>query len=46
LKNTRVAVDGQVWLKKLNVNEPFQIAMGGTPLTLMQAVQEELAAFK
>eukprot|EP01102_Stenamoeba_stenopodia_P007359 TRINITY_DN2064_c0_g2_i1.p1 TRINITY_DN2064_c0_g2~~TRINITY_DN2064_c0_g2_i1.p1 ORF type:complete len:722 (+),score=142.70 TRINITY_DN2064_c0_g2_i1:172-2337(+) len=45
LKNTRVAVDGQVWLKKLNVNEPFQIAMGGTPMTLMHAVQEDLAAY-
>eukprot|EP01006_Ploeotia_vitrea_P042150 TRINITY_DN66608_c10_g1_i2.p1 TRINITY_DN66608_c10_g1~~TRINITY_DN66608_c10_g1_i2.p1 ORF type:complete len:825 (-),score=29.71 TRINITY_DN66608_c10_g1_i2:68-2485(-) len=47
LKDTTLCVDGHHWLKGLNnIDEPWHMAMGGLPLGLTAAVDEELQKFK
>eukprot|EP01059_Diplonema_ambulator_P009168 TRINITY_DN189_c6_g1_i1.p1 TRINITY_DN189_c6_g1~~TRINITY_DN189_c6_g1_i1.p1 ORF type:complete len:793 (+),score=324.47 TRINITY_DN189_c6_g1_i1:52-2430(+) len=48
LKGTRIAIDAHHWMKVLTpkISEPFQAVMGGVPLTMEKAIQQELAKFK
>lgn len=46
LAHTRLGIEGANWLKKLPVNEPFQVATGGAPLTLVHSLERELEKFK
>jgi hypothetical protein len=42
----RIGIEANVWMRRLNILEPFQVAMGGTPLTLQAALDEELSRFQ
>ncbi|ORZ10080.1 PIN domain-like protein [Absidia repens] len=46
LKGTRLGIDGNYWLRKILVKEPSLSAMGGTPFTLRQSIENELKHFK
>eukprot|EP00662_Eupelagonemidae_sp_cell21_P012483 gene12483-44504_t len=48
IQGTRVAIDAHNWMKVLTpkINEPFQAVMGGVPLTMGQAIWQELDKFK
>jgi hypothetical protein len=48
LQNTRIGIDGFFWLAKTltQANEPFQVAMGGIPLTFINKIDRELAKFR
>lgn len=38
LKGTRLAIDGHFWIRNLQFNEPYQMAMGGVPLGLQTGI--------
>mmetsp|Transcript_48798 Transcript_48798/g.86922 ORF Transcript_48798/g.86922 Transcript_48798/m.86922 type:complete len:843 (-) Transcript_48798:1336-3864(-) len=42
LKGARLAIDAQNWVKLLQFNEPYHMAMGGIPLSLETVVDEEI----
>ncbi|EGC37142.1 hypothetical protein DICPUDRAFT_94141 [Dictyostelium purpureum] len=46
LNDYRIGIEAMPWLLKLPVQEPFQITMGGLPLTLADTLQKELDKFK
>jgi hypothetical protein len=46
LENARIGIEGSQWVRNLPLSEPFQIAMGGVPLTLQSIVSRELDNFK
>ncbi len=46
LANTRLGVEGTMWLKNLPTDEPFQLATGGVPLTMLSTIDAELAKFR
>ncbi|EFA78219.1 5'3'-exonuclease N- and I-domain-containing protein [Heterostelium album PN500] len=47
LNDYRIGIDAMHWcLPKLQLKEPFQITMGGAPLTLYNVIQSELDKFK
>ena len=49
LKDTRLGIDGAHWLRKLlqtSAKEPAIAALGGTPIGLKNAIEEELQLFK
>eukprot|EP01060_Flectonema_neradi_P035874 TRINITY_DN6715_c0_g1_i4.p1 TRINITY_DN6715_c0_g1~~TRINITY_DN6715_c0_g1_i4.p1 ORF type:complete len:730 (+),score=63.20 TRINITY_DN6715_c0_g1_i4:40-2229(+) len=48
LRGSRIAIDGQYWLKILapKIDEPFLAAIGGIPLTMGNVVRNELRKFK
>jgi hypothetical protein len=46
LRGMRIGVEGFNWLKTLQVREPFQLAMGGIPLTLVAILANELEGFR
>jgi hypothetical protein len=46
LAHTRLGIEGTNWLKKITINEPFQVATGGAPLTLVHTLETELDKFK
>ncbi|GAM19214.1 hypothetical protein SAMD00019534_023890, partial [Acytostelium subglobosum LB1] len=47
LDGNRIGIEASHWgLLKLHGKEPFQIAMGGAPLTLYTSIQTELDKFK
>jgi hypothetical protein len=45
LQGQRIGVDGQVWLKKLQLQEPFHVAIGGTPASMNALIKAELKKF-
>eukprot|EP00026_Physarum_polycephalum_P002709 Phypoly_transcript_02717.p1 GENE.Phypoly_transcript_02717~~Phypoly_transcript_02717.p1 ORF type:complete len:741 (+),score=127.90 Phypoly_transcript_02717:53-2275(+) len=45
LNTQRIGVDGQVWMKKLPLQEPFHVAIGGTPQSINTLIQHELQKF-
>jgi hypothetical protein len=46
LENARVGVEGNQWVRNLPLSEPFQVATGGVPLTLLSIISMELEKFK
>lgn len=46
LENARIGIEGNQWVRNLPLSEPFQIAMGGVPLTLQSVISRELDHFK
>ncbi|RUO95864.1 hypothetical protein BC936DRAFT_143058 [Jimgerdemannia flammicorona] len=49
LKDTRLGIEGNHWLRKLlqnHVKEPAVVAMGGIPLGLRAAIERELDLLK
>ncbi|EGG18458.1 5'3'-exonuclease N- and I-domain-containing protein [Cavenderia fasciculata] len=46
LNENRVGIDAIQWLLKLHLKEPFQTTMGGSPLTMITVIQEELEKIK
>ncbi|KAK5584228.1 hypothetical protein RB653_005836 [Dictyostelium firmibasis] len=46
LSDYRIGIEAKPWLLKLPVQEPFQITMGGLPLTLVDTLEKELNKFK
>ncbi|KAI8374335.1 PIN domain-like protein [Radiomyces spectabilis] len=46
LKDTRLGIEGNYWLRKVLAKEPAVTAMGGTPLGLRQSIEKELEYYK
>lgn len=46
LKDTRLGIEGNHWLRKILAKEPAVAAMGGTPLKLVESIEREINAFK
>lgn len=48
LKDSRLGVDGNVWLKRIaqNASELFLAGIGGTPSGIRKAIEKELEGFK
>ncbi|KAG0166946.1 hypothetical protein DFQ30_006536, partial [Apophysomyces sp. BC1015] len=46
LKDVRLGIEGNYWLRKVLAKEPVVVAMGGTPLNLRQSIEREIMAFK
>ncbi|KAJ1956786.1 hypothetical protein IWQ62_005227 [Dispira parvispora] len=49
LNDVRVGIDGNYWLRRLvqnTLHEAYSVAMGGLPLPLKTAIEQELAQFK
>lgn len=46
LKDTRLGIDGNYWLRKIVSKENAVTAMGGLPLKLQESIEKELQGFK
>jgi hypothetical protein len=48
LKDHRIGIDGNVWLKKITqaVSEQYQAGIGGIPSGMRKAIEKELEGFK
>ncbi|KAG2214324.1 hypothetical protein INT47_000880 [Mucor saturninus] len=46
LKETRLGIDGNYWLRKVLAKENAVTAMGGLPLRLVETLEKELEGFK
>ncbi|CDH60807.1 xpg i-region protein [Lichtheimia corymbifera JMRC:FSU:9682] len=46
LKDTRLGIEGNYWLRKILGKDPAVTAMGGIPLKLKDTVENEIKAFK
>ncbi|KAL7309521.1 hypothetical protein PS15m_010389 [Mucor circinelloides] len=46
LKDTRLGIDGNYWLRKIVLKENTVAAMGGLPLRLTASIEKELEGFK
>jgi hypothetical protein len=46
LKDTRIGIEGNDWLRKIVPKEPTVTAMGGLPLRLRESIEKELKQFK
>ena len=46
LKDTRLGIEGNYWLRKILGKDPAVTAMGGIPLKLKDTVEHEIKAFK
>ncbi|KAJ6243525.1 protein mkt1 [Anaeramoeba flamelloides] len=46
LKGKRVGIQGQYWITKIKINEPFQVATGGLPLTYKNITKKQIEQFK
>ncbi|KAF7727595.1 hypothetical protein EC973_007356 [Apophysomyces ossiformis] len=46
MRDARLGIEGNYWLRKILAKEPAVAAMGGMPLNLRQSIEKELAAFK
>ncbi|KAG1559523.1 hypothetical protein G6F46_002736 [Rhizopus delemar] len=46
LKDTRLGIEGNDWLRKIVLKEPAVTAMGGLPLRLKESIEKELKHFK
>jgi hypothetical protein len=46
LKDTRLGIDGNYWLRKIVSKENTVTAMGGLPLKLVESIEKELGGFK
>lgn len=46
LKDTRLGIDGNYWLRKVIAKENAVTAMGGLPLRLVESIEKELKGFK
>ncbi|ORY95730.1 PIN domain-like protein [Syncephalastrum racemosum] len=46
LKDTRLGIEGNYWLRKILAKEPAVSAMGGSPLKLREAIEAEIKSFK
>ncbi|KAJ6243372.1 protein mkt1 [Anaeramoeba flamelloides] len=46
LKGKRIGIQGQYWITKIKINEPFQVATGGLPLTYKNITKKQIEQFK
>jgi hypothetical protein len=46
LKDTRLGIDGNYWVRKIVLKENTVAAMGGLPLRLVASIEKELEGFK
>lgn len=46
LKETRLGIDGNYWLRKVVAKENAVTAMGGLPLRLVETIERELEGYK
>jgi hypothetical protein len=46
LKETRLGIDGNYWLRKVVAKENAVTAMGGLPLRLVESIEKELEGYK
>lgn len=46
LKDTRLGIDGNYWIRKIVAKENAVAAMGGLPLRLTASIEKELEGFK